>query len=250
MAFTPEQSRIKLSAEQEKQVAEMPSDQIAEYLHSLAVEQGHVMRDWDPELFVELNPPTPKRFARTITVNGQQHVLEADSEQGLLEQETAFYRSVFSNEPSSEQSSQQQTHSTAVEQPSSEPVLDSYMRSIGIDPDKGRNQSVVTEWANATQQFLERHPDWEGGDENRRSIQNAIIALGLTDRPSLETLEAAFQEIVRTENYFENPELAEKRSNATAIANATSIDEIRSAARKSVGLPELSTRNIDDMSWR
>ena len=61
-------------------------------------------------------------------------------------------------------------------------------------------------------------------------VGKTLISLGLQDQPSLESLEAAYRELKRTNNLPENPEVRRAKEQHAAIANATSVDEVRRLA--------------------
>jgi hypothetical protein len=105
MAFTPQDSAIKVTKSIEEQVAAANGpEQIKEIFREAAISQGLVFEDWDPSYLVVVEKPQPRSFAKTIVIDNVKHVLESDSQQGLADAEINLYHQVFakpatSNEP-------------------------------------------------------------------------------------------------------------------------------------------------------
>src|SRR5258708_34845722 len=91
---------LKLTAAQEEKVSTMDrSDDIAEYLKEISVQNGLLKRDWDPSLFIPVAPgAAPRRFAKSITVDGQKRIFEADNELELERSVNDYFRSLHLNQ--------------------------------------------------------------------------------------------------------------------------------------------------------
>src|SRR5258707_10035325 len=99
MAFNMSQgdSAIKLSAAQEAEVAKMNSvSEIQEAMRRFALEQNLLVPDaFDHSILHEVerpNIPARTRQAKVLTINGQKHIIEADSPDGLVKAELAKMR--------------------------------------------------------------------------------------------------------------------------------------------------------------
>ena len=109
---------------------------------------------------------------------------------------------------------------------------------LGVDPEELlTNQQTEAAWRAVTEQWL-RSPEgaiWEGGgdgNENLRRITEIIVANGLENSPSIETLN-------RVVNFMRQNKLIVPREGTTehAINSANSAEEISAASRASLGLP-------------
>jgi hypothetical protein len=109
---------------------------------------------------------------------------------------------------------------------------------LGVDPDALRtNQQTQDAWAEVTQKWL-NSPEgatWEGGgdeNENLRRVTEIIIANGLENSPSVQTL----NQVV---TFMRQNHLLVPRAGTTqnAIEQANSVEEISAASRASLGMP-------------
>jgi hypothetical protein len=107
---------------------------------------------------------------------------------------------------------------------------------LGIDSEElARNQQTQDAWKTVTEKWLNNHPEWEGGgdgNENLRRITEIIIANGLENSPSVQTL----NEVVNfaRQNHLLVPPAG---TTETAIAKSNSVEEISAASRAALGLP-------------
>ncbi len=115
MSYTPEQSALKLTPDQEKAISEMKSStEISAYLMDQMVEQGLAAREWDPTILRPIEQK-PVGLTKSITVNGVRHVVEGKNEQELLANENAILHAAFS-QPAAAAAAVRQP-AAAVEQP-------------------------------------------------------------------------------------------------------------------------------------
>ncbi len=106
MPYGPENSAIKLNAEQENHLRSLATaEEIKSYLASVAAgEQGSaalVRRDiFSPDVLIPVEPSTsPRTFSRKIAVDGIEKVITADTELALEKSVGAFYREQFAAAP-------------------------------------------------------------------------------------------------------------------------------------------------------
>jgi hypothetical protein len=214
------------------------------------VNDGSHVRGWiNPDELIPTNTPQPKQFITMVTKpDGTTEPIEGDTELESLQKANAYYRSLRSGEtpaaaaqPAKPQLSVEEQRAAVEEaeirlklmrgELSPETALDTYLSSRGIDIQEIQNKQVEQSWATAVDAFKERHADWEGGTANLESMMKALEELGLADSPSVASLEQAFQHIADHGRYYENPQLAEQRS----IASARDFESIKNAALRCVG---------------
>jgi hypothetical protein len=76
-------------------------------------------------------------------------------------------------------------------------AMDEYLQSRGIDvaahqAQQQENIKTIHSWTTATAQFKARHTDWPGGEGLMNAMVERMDKLGLTDSPSVESLERAY----------------------------------------------------------
>ena len=239
-------------------------EQIKEILRAEAVKQGHVVPDaFDNRILLPVEQPAmpaPLKFATTVTLStGEKKIFEADSELELQKAQTAFFREqMLPNKPSDTVQSSAQPRDGAGKFVSAEDsaaragldlefkrgsitteeylkrsgAIDSYLESRGIslpELQQVAQQNYASEWKSATDQFLARHPDWEGGDANLQEAGRTLERLNLLGAPTVESLEAAYQDMRRRNAIAKNPELEKQRELRSRLENATSYSEIQNA---------------------
>jgi hypothetical protein len=73
------------------------------------------------------------------------------------------------------------------------------LQAQGIDmdalKDASDNKKYEKSWASATNEFLKSTPDYPGGEELQQRMAARLLDLGLTDKPSAESLRAAYDSI-------------------------------------------------------
>lgn len=118
-------------------------------------------------------------------------------------------------------------------------AMDDYLAKRGVDIETLRtvaDQTVQADWASSTESWLATHPSWEGGFEAVQRMGETLISLGLQDQPSVESLEAAYQELVRTNRVPANATLRAAQEQYDKISTATSVEQIREAVGGSSSL--------------
>ena len=99
--FSPENSAIKLSPEQEKHVAGLQSvSEIQVYLEKVATgEEGGgqpvYRHDWSKDYRIPVDQPAAQQYAKTITINGKDYRVEGTSEIDVERAVGALYKSVL-----------------------------------------------------------------------------------------------------------------------------------------------------------
>jgi hypothetical protein len=268
MAFSPENSAIKLTPAQEKEVSQMLPDAMTEYFRNLAVEQGLGQRDhFNPDILIPMDHAQPTRFAKAVTIGGQKHILEANSEAELDTAEVALYRSLFGSEAATQPRDSQGRFMPAedaahdaelklrltrgeiditqfmAESREATRYLDGYAREhLGIDPAKVRDQKFVRDWEGAVKTWLETDgADYQGGEANKKVLTDILAENNLQDaEDKIGALNAAYQFAKENGLLVDNPELKAHRD----IASANDPESLRAAAARSIGLPERP-----DSSW-
>ena len=257
--LTPESSAIKMTPDLEQAVSEAPSaSAISAILRQAAIDQHLVAPDNDPYILNEVAPGThPRAYAKVLVINGVKHTIEAETEEGLVKAELEEMKKIFNDSasandqqaPRRDLATGQFVSKTAKEQQEAEIVrraeLDSAYRTGQITlADYVKQSGIVDEviaerqqyaqqenaeletygqtWQEASAEFLQKS-DWPGTEENVRRLQNAIVELGLVDKPSVESLRAAYQHLIDTDNLAENPELTLQQK----ITEATSPEQLR-----------------------
>jgi hypothetical protein len=178
---------------------------------------------------VPVEPGTqPRSYARTVTINGQKHILEGATEEDLTKAETALYRAAFGGAPATPAaaapaSQPRNERGQFVEAPQPVTVsaaekaalslqlqlgqitmddyltksgaVSDYLAQQGIDPQVLRQVSdAVTgdaaskKWEAAVPTFIANHPEWPGG-ENREVLSDIISSCTTTDGVSLMDLD-------------------------------------------------------------
>lgn len=213
------------------------------------ISQGLEKPDWDPSFLNPIETPQPIGFAATVTISGVKHVLEASSEPELRQKESELYCRLFSQPAAgSEQTRDSHGRFTPAEQDRADEaaeqdaalrmrilrgedgvdnLVEDFMQSRAIDPEALREVSAQTyqkKWTSATQEFL-ASSDWPGGETNKQKLGELVFAIGATDKPSAETLRAAYQHMKKNNLLVENGEMARTQR----IANARTSEELRDA---------------------
>jgi hypothetical protein len=251
----------------EKLVSECnTADEIKALYAEKAVRDGLVTRDfYDPSVLLPTDTAAPTKFAKSITGEGGKKLFfEGDSELDVEQRITAYLReqtrpSETKPELQPETSRDEHGRFTRVDDPVAKAELelkfkrgeittadylaessavDDYLKSQGVSLDdlkKVANDGYTADWEVATREFLERHPDWQGGEAAVQETGRTLQALHLENSPSLESLESAYADMVRRNAVPENPELNAQREIHERISSANSVEEIRSAASSLFG---------------
>jgi hypothetical protein len=261
MAFSPEQSAIKVPAGSalEQAIASAKSVQeIQSLLWAAARAQNLIEPDFlDPEgrnhfAFHTVAQPAPKGYARTITLNGKKIILEADSEEGLVQKELEFFRGTFAapatgtqaldaNGRFTAQATQEEIEAEALRVAALDPAavalaptVKAALEAQGISVDdlkaytaSKRGEQTQQSWERAAEEFRNSPEgmDWPGG-ENMRVAADLIQANPeLMQNPSAETLALVWNHMKEHNLVVENPELTALDN----IGKAQTYDELKAA---------------------
>ena len=242
----PDQSSIRTNREIEEAISKATSvAEVQAIMRQAAIDQRLVVPDpYNQTILIPAEPGTqPRGYAKVITVNGVKHVLEGETQQELDAAEVELYRSI----QTSQQTAEQETPEEAAERAKQaidqnelrlklmrgeitiDEVVSQHLTNIGVSPEVlGAISGAVLEggWADATSEFLERHPEWLGGDENKNTIYRILTDNHLEDAPDkLDAMERAYQHAVANGLLKATPE-----SEATdAMDSAQSPAEIQRA---------------------
>lgn len=244
----PEASAITITPEIEQALRAADIEGMKTILHAAAISQGLVTPDpLNNEILHETElSKNAKTRVRERTINGQTYELRGATEAELDALETQLYRELMSPAPvTQEQQPVQQVRDTqgrfvAGDQNTSDAAIEDYLQRNGIDLSAVRDQHYVTDWQSATNEFLARHGDYAGGQQNLEAIGNAIRELGLEDSPSADSLEQAFLEVQRRGLYQTDTAEARAARAAQQISGAVDHESIRSLGRTALGLPSSS----------
>ena len=73
-----------------------------------------------------------------------------------------------------------------------------------------QGERFTRSWADATEAFKSRHPEWVGGDANRDLIGQIIAENNLLDTDPLEALEAAYSHAKENGSWSPTPRLRQQ----------------------------------------
>jgi hypothetical protein len=218
-------------------------EMIKSLMHENEISRGLVKPDWDPTFLNPVEPPQPTGLARSVVIAGQKFVIEGKTETELAQNEANLYRKVFAQPAATAQTEEQPRNERGqfvrAEDAAAKAELDlafkrgdisasDYLQRSGAVADYLANAGVPLEelkasvaekqsqkfnqsWADATAEFLS-HSDWPGTEINRTKISETIMALGLVDSPSVESLQRAYDHMKKNNLLVANPatELANK----------------------------------------
>jgi hypothetical protein len=270
---TPENSRITTDAEFERAVAAASSaEEIKTLMHDRAVQLGIVVPDlYSPDVLLPVDQPTPKRFGKSVTVDGQKRFFEADSELELEREIGNYFRETLAAQetnPARQQQQQSRDESTGRFVPADQGhaeedafvradlelrfkrgeistdeylaqsgAIERHLAAQGVDMEALREvgaKKFEQSWEQATQEFLQSPlgRTWVGGEENKNILGQLIASNNLSETDDkVGALAAAFEFAKENGLLVENPEVEVRK----AISGATSFEEIMEHARRSVG---------------
>jgi hypothetical protein len=245
MAFSPENSAIKVTKSLEERIAGASSQtEVQEILRQAAIDQKLVHRDWDPNILTPNEPGTqPRGFAKAvIDGSGKKLIFEGSTELEVEQRLGEYFRSLNLAHPEqSAATTQEQPRSTdgrfvaSADDPTARIESDLVARALeaqGVsmsDLQAVSAQRQQQEWSSAVEEFKAHHTDWIGGEENKNLIGQIIIANpdAFNGLSPLESLEKAYQHAVENGLLVEPPEVAAR----DRIASANSVEEIRNIVR-------------------
>jgi len=263
MAFTPENSAIRVDAALEEKLKGASFEEIKAHLANAAVQQQLAVPDaYDSSVLLptDLANAAPKKVGKVVRLNGVTHSLIADDEAGLLAQENALYRQAKQPAATVELAAQPRNERgqfVSAEDPAARAELElafkrgdvsaadylqrsgavaEYLEKQGIPLEdlqasvaEKQGQKFEQSWADATEEFKARHPEWIGGDRNRNIIGKIIAENNLVDaEDKVAALELAYSHARENDLLVENPDTAYQRE----LQEARSAEEITAVNRK------------------
>jgi hypothetical protein len=261
MAFDPSNSAIRVDASLEEQLKGAYHEQIKELLKMAAVDQHLAVREWDQSILTPTalaDAPRPQKFARSVTINGTKTILESSSQEELDQAETAIYRVAMAQPVATETHIERPRNDRGqfdsdldaankaeleLQFKRGEISASDYLQKSGAVADYLAQQGVpladlkasVAEkseiraaqgWADATEEFKARHPEWLGGEANAKTIGQILIENDLVDASDkLEAMESAYNHARENNMLVTNPQVEAR----DRIASATSINDILDA---------------------
>ena len=254
--LTPESSAIRMTPELEQRIANCTNaEEIKNVMFHASREQGLVEQDKLNPTVLHATPlanNAPRRFAKYVVVDGEEHLVEGSSPEELQANELQLMRELFSGKPDDSQARGSDGKFVSDKQAQEverlrlaelegqykrgEITLDDYIVNSGAVERavQQREQSDTIErqsWEEATAQFIENHPNWQGGDKNRETLSQIIIENRWVNRDPLEALEAAYRIAAERGRLVDNPEVAAQqkaRELQEKIAQCTDPNELRS----------------------
>jgi hypothetical protein len=263
MSFSPENSRIKVDAALEEQIHDATNvEQLKAILREQALAQHlYVPDQLNSSVLHEVDPGTPRRFAKTVEIGGIKKTFEGDSELEVEREYGAFLKETFSQPvETTEQPRNERGQFTAEQGKIDEAqqlealakaelelkfkrgemstddyltasgAIERHLAEQGVDMEALRDASASKlrqSWEEATQEFqqTEEGRRWVGGKSNFERLGKLLIEMGASEYPNVENLRRA-AEYLRTNDLLEsNPELEA----VDKIQNANSAEEIRAA---------------------
>lgn len=250
-AWSPKDSRIQMSADLEKRINEAQSaEAITEILRDAMCDQGLIKVDEiNHSVWHEVQQPQPTALARVVTINGKKYSIEGKDELELEKATGELYRQVFAAAPPTQQTQQtQQTRdpqtgkfvspqeptstvddATRLAAEAAARATEQHLASLGIDVEAVRELSdkkFEDKWVTATEQFRQKHPEWQGGEENKVTLGELIAENDLIDTADpLAAMEQAYQHMQEHDLIVESPEMTYANEIAAAT-DQTQIDEI------------------------
>jgi len=268
MAFDPSNSAIRVDASLEEKLKGATHEQIKELLKEAAVEQRLAVREWDQSILTatELASTAPKKVGKVVVLNGVKHSLIGNDEADLLAQENAMYRAAMEQPAATTQQATEQPHDistgrfVSAEDAAATAELElqfkrgdisaaDYLQKSGAVADYLAKQGVPLEdlkaqvaekqgqrleqsWADATEEFKARHPEWAGGEFNKNAIGQILVEnnlIGAEDK--VAALELAYNHARENNLLGENPDTTYARE----LSEARSPEEINSVNHKYFG---------------
>jgi hypothetical protein len=225
MSQGPEQYSGRLTKAEEEHILTLTTpSEISAYMHELELAAGLRVRDFG----VGANP--------TILHEIDREMLAAQQATPLTDVERAELERFRQAQPQPEAQPARNANGTfAKNEPTPSPVtaaankiantvVTDALAAEGISVEdlreftaaKNADRAVVSTWAEATEAFKQGPGnEWPGGEENRTRLAYKLDELGLTDKPSVESLVAAWDSM-KAEDELDR-----------RLRKATSSDEIR-----------------------
>jgi hypothetical protein len=213
--------QLKLSKEQEERIWEMNPEQIKEYMHELAVEQGLAMPDTmnpslllpvaEPAAAVVKEVPATQEFTSTETIGGKDFTFTADSQAELDRAIANAYRVAMEIAPPTAQSRDANgrfASSSAVADEIAERArldvefrnglidaatyiektgaIGEYLEERGVSIEDLKQQQAANyekSWKEASAEFIRttEGAKWPGGQKNLEILGRTLVSMGLQD---------------------------------------------------------------------
>jgi hypothetical protein len=255
-----DQSQIKMTPELEKAILEATSvSAISSLMRDAAIEQHLVQESDDPFFLKSVAPGTAERAkkeVRIVNLNNKKYYIEAESGDtaSLDRQEADLFRKIFAEAPAAsnqrrdangkfvsdadaEAARQAEAQAAAAAEETVQEKFEREMvekalarQGISIDTlreieaDKQAKADAAT-WESAAEEFRTSRlgADWPGGEKNKQTMGAVIAELGLTDKPSVDTLTKAYLWMKQNNQVAPNEEFEREKS----IASATDYESIK-----------------------
>jgi hypothetical protein len=270
MSYMTKDSAFKLTPAQEAKVAEMTSmETISDYLKEIAVADGTARQSRDNPNFLIATPQNsqPQTFARDVAIGNQVFHFEANSELRLSE---LINQALLVAQAAGTQS--QRTEPVRQQQPQKryEPAMDESVRRIDLENQLRRGEISANEyleaggfahlynttpkalkatqeaeyesaWKQATDLFLESRASegWEPNEENAAILNEQLVAMGLENNPSVESIAAAWNRMRQLNLVVANPQPAPTPKPEPKVVDPysylNSVEEVRAFAKATNG---------------
>ena len=239
--------------ELQKRIAACNSQaEIQQTMIEFYLERGAATQDaFNPAILIPTSvaEAKPRRYAKAVTVNGQKHILEGDTQQEVDAAEIALYRSLQETpaEPTDAELEAEAARTvtdadvrTRLLRGESDAIGD-YLQSKGVSMDLLQRVSDLVEetsWSDASEAFLHSAAgqDWAGGEQNLATMRELLAANPeLCEHPSVETLAAVWQHMKTHNMVAENPDVVRGASYEAEIAAAGSAAEVAEVNKRYFG---------------
>jgi hypothetical protein len=282
MAFFPKDSAIQVPAgsDLEKAIASASSvSEIQTLLHEAARAQKLIEpdpfdrdgQDWFSHHAVET--PQPKGFAKTVTLDGKKHILQSDTEDGLVQEEIRLMRDLFAGRQAETQ--QRDSAGRFIAQPPTQEEMDAEaarVAALNVDPAAAalapsvtaalqaagidvaalreltqtkQNEAYINAWAGAATAFGEAHPEYPASEANKNILARFISENNLLDAEDKEgALEAAYTFAVENQKLVETTEAKQARAaeeQDRAINEAKTPEDLQQLLRSKGHLAPLNS---------
>ncbi|MGA8224406.1 MAG: hypothetical protein WB780_22360 [Candidatus Acidiferrales bacterium] len=231
---------------------------------------------YSPDVFIPVEQPTPKGFSKTVTVGGKEYEIEGNSADELVRIETELLRQLINASAETPtpnvQARDEQGQFVAREDAHAQRVvdeenlrlqlmrgeisvnefvaqsvqsgaLDSYLKeNFGLDRQEIAGKRVEEEWIDATKRWMADNPSWEGGQVNSATVQQILLDNDLADAADkYDALNRAVAFARENNMLVTPPEVAKEKALKDDFNNASSIEDLRSAGHRALGIPDVPT---------
>lgn len=279
MSFTPKDSPIKLTPEQEAEINACRPEQVVPLLHLFMQQNGNARINEEGEAEVVIGP-IARKLVQVVELNGEKHTVEVDAsegELGLQKAVTDLYRSHANGGQQQTQTQKRDATGKFVQQDSAEiqiPDTEQEMTAALADARQKVQLGTLTaeeflelkqefatsvqntqEWAEAVQTFLQSPAgadwpgaDFEGGAMNLQTMQATLAAHDMLDaEDKVAAIAGIWNYMKQTGQYIERPaspeDIAAQIGEAALQAEQQAAYEAEISNAKSASeLQEINTR--------